>query len=309
VSRLKLIVTGHTGFIGRELLHHLGKAEVVGICRTTPADLSIKTVSLDIRKIDENQLKRHKREFEDVDAIVHLAGYRPIVRSDRLDLLYENLSANVVGTFNVLLLAQKFRVGRIILGSSKSVYGYHNRVIQESTVGSPLSNYGRSKLLAESLCKVFAETYDLKCTALRFASVYGPEMSSSLVFAEFLNRALNDEAILVHKHRSGFEALDLIYVDDVAAAIVKTLRWKQNLSFDTFNIGTGAQLTTYELARQIVQTVGSKSSINVTHTNKTRLSVRMSVRKARRILNWAPRFDMTSAIIDFLPRWQRDQNS
>jgi nucleoside-diphosphate-sugar epimerase len=306
VSRLKLIVTGHTGFIGRELLHHLRNAEVVGICRTAPADLSIKTVSLDIRKINENQLRQHRQEFEDADAIVHLAGYRPIVRSDRLDLPYQNLSANVMGTFNVLLLAQKFGVGRIILGSSKSVYGHHNGVIPESTIGRPLTNYGRSKLLAESLCKVFAQMYNLKCAALRFASVYGPGMSSSLVFAEFLNKALNDEAILVHKHRSGFEALDLIYVDDVAAAIVKTLRWKQDSLFDTFNIGTGEQLTTYALAKQIVQAVGSKSPINVIHTNKMRPSVRMSVKKARRILNWVPRFDITSAIMDFLPRWQRD---
>jgi nucleoside-diphosphate-sugar epimerase len=306
VSRLKLIVTGHTGFVGRQLLHHLGNTEVVGICRTAPADLSIKTVSLDIRYINENQLKQHKQEFENADAIIHLAGYRPIVRSDRLDLPYENLSANVLGTFNVLLLAEKFRVGRIILGSSKSVYGQHNGVVPESTMGRPLSNYGKSKLLAENLCRIFAETYGLKCAALRFASVYGPRMSSSLVFAEFLNKALNDEAILVHKHRSGFEALDLIYVDDVATAIVKTLRWRQNSLFDTFNIGTGAQLTTYELAEQIIQAVGSKSPINVIHTNETRSTVRMSVKKARRILDWVPRFDIAGAVIDFLPRWQSD---
>jgi nucleoside-diphosphate-sugar epimerase len=306
VSRLKLIVTGHTGFIGRHLLHHLGDAEVVGICRTAPADLSIKSVSLDIRKINENQLKQHKQEFKDADAIIHLAGYRPIARSDRLDLPYENLSANVIGTFNVLLLAQKFGIGRIILGSSKSVYGHHKGYVAESTVGRPPNNYGKSKLLAENLCRIFTETYDLKCAALRFASVYGPGMSASLVYAEFLNKALNDKAILVHMHRSGFEALDLIYVDDVATAIVKTLHWKQNSSFDTFNIGTGTQLTTYELAKQIVQVVGSKSPINVIHTNETRLSVRMSVKKARRILDWVPRFDIGSAIIDFLPRWQFD---
>jgi nucleoside-diphosphate-sugar epimerase len=306
VSQLKLIVTGHTGFVGRHVLQHLGNAEVVGICRTAPADLSTKTVSLDIRDINESQLKQYKQEFENADAIIHLAGYRPIARSDRLDLPYENLSANVLGTFNVLLLAEKFRVRRIILGSSKSVYGHHNGVIPESIMGRPLSNYGKSKLLAENLCRIFAETYGLKCAALRFASVYGPGMSSSLVFAEFLNKALNDEAILVHKHRSGFQALDLIYVDDVASAIVKTLRWKQNSLFDTFNIGTGAQLTTYELAKQIIQAVGSKSPINVMHTNETRPTVRMSVKKARRILDWVPRFDTVSAIIDFLPRWQSD---
>lgn len=300
---MKVIITGHTGFIGTHLARDLGNADIVGISRSTPNEASVKSITQDLVNLQMAAVEQRRGWFQGASVLVHLSAYRPLVRSKRTDSFEENMKVNVLGTLNALLLAQNFRATHFVLASTKSVYKESQPPVSETHPTEPTTNYGRSKLLAESLCKAFAELNPLSCTALRIASVFGPGMDCNLVFASFLNRALRDEPIEVHRHASGFEYLDLVYVKDVVAAIEKALYRQHAGTFDTVNIGSGSYISTYELANKIIESTDSKSKVDVIKTNETRTGTRLSIDKASAAIDWKPRYDMNSAIVDLLPSW------
>ncbi len=303
MSGLKVCITGHTGFIGKYLMKHLEDIEVVGISRSASENDAVKSIELDITKIDEGKLELYRNSLEGTDAIIHLSAYRPVVRSKKKDSFVESMKLNVGGTLKTLKMTKKFKISKLIFASTKSVYGNFKGLVTEDAPTSPNTNYGKSKLLAEKLCKTFAEVYEIRCTSLRISSVFGPGMPCNLVFSIFLNTALNDETVFVHRHLSGYESLDLVYIKDAATAIEKALHKEQGRSFEVFNIGGRSPKNTFELATEIINTVGSKSRIEVIHTKERRKGVKLSIEKASTVLDWTPKYDIKSAIEDLLPRW------
>lgn len=299
---MKIVVTGHTGFIGRHLVRHLKNDEIVGISRSASKSDVVKGIRLDISEMIESKLKPYRKLLEGTDVIIHLSAYRPI-RSGRRDSFTENLRVNVGGSLNVLMMAKRFEIGKLIFASTIAVYGRSKGPVTEEDPALPDTNYGKSKLIAEQLCKAFGEVYGIRCTSLRISSVFGPGMSCNLIFADFLNRALNGKVLVVHKHLTGYEPLDLIYVKDVVRAIEKALYRKQEKVFEVFNIGGGTAIDTYELASKIIKAVGSRSRIKVVKTREDRRGIKLSIERASKVLGWVPMYDVESAIKDLLPGW------
>ena len=294
---MKLVVTGHTGLIGRYVTKRLkGRHEIVGISRSGDG------LRVDVSRYEE--LSQVITEVKDADVVIHLAAYRPVVRTGRKDCFYENFRINVQGTLNVLRMAIEAGIKKFIFTSSKAVYGHNRGLVDEDDEPKPDSNYGRSKLMAEKICEGVSETYGVDCTVLRISSAFGPGMSCSLVFSIFLNRALRNQKITVHKHRSGFEVLDLIYVKDVAEAIEKAILYRGG--YDVFNVG-GGHVDVYELAKTIKEVVNSSAEIEVKEDVEDKRGTFLSIQKARNVLGWEPRYDLKSAIEDMLYEWHCEE--
>src|SRR5690606_31606318 len=108
---------------------------------------------------------------KDFDVVIHLgarAGVRPSIADP---LLYEK--TNVQGTLNILELARKHGVPRIVAASSSSVYGNQTKVPFSETdpANTPISPYASSKKSLEMYCHTYAHLYDLNITCLRFFTV------------------------------------------------------------------------------------------------------------------------------------------
>jgi nucleoside-diphosphate-sugar epimerase len=297
-----VIVTGHTGFIGQHLVRHSQELEIIGISRSASREGPVKSIRLDLAYLEKSMPERDTG-LRGTYAVIHLSAYRPLVGTDRRDSLDENMRANVGGTLTALSMARMLGANRFLLASTKSVYRESTVPVTEADPTAPVTNYGKSKLLAERLCETFAEGSPMKCTALRISSVFGSGMPFGLVFAAFLNKAVRNETIEVRRHKSGFEYLDLIYINDVVEAIRKALLTKQEKPFDIINIGSGSGISTFRLAETIVEGTGSHSQIKVTRTNDTRIGTVLNVEKASEVLRWSPSYDVRSAIRDLLPSW------
>ena len=304
MNGLRIIITGHTGFIGKHLLKHFKKkADIIGISRSSCENDAVESIRLDVSKINEEELELYRPLLEGADAIVHLSAYRPIVRSRRKDFFVDNIKVNVRGTLNVLMIAKRFKIDKFLLASSIKVYGDAKSFVSEEDPPLPNTNYGKSKLLAEKLCETFSKLYEIKCISLRISSVFGPGMSCNLVFAIFMNKALRGEPLIVHRHQTGYEFLDLIYVKDVVRAVEKALYLEQENPYEVFNIGSQSPVNTFELANEVIAAIGSKSRIKVIEMKGRRRGVKLSIEKARKHLKWKPNYDIKSAIRDFLPGW------
>jgi UDP-glucose 4-epimerase len=151
---------------------------------------------------------------EGCDAIVHLAG----LPEDRGGEPAEFLSANVLGTYNVLQAARAAGVGRVVYASSGKALGMLERdpaylPMDDAHPGLPSRPYGLSKWLAEELCEAFTNETGIATLCLRPVLVLDEHGWETFGAADELPEA-----------RSGFWHLGVfVDNDDVADAFLLAL--------------------------------------------------------------------------------------
>ncbi len=168
-DRKIVFVTGSAGNIGRyfaknnadryqlRLLIHGNDAEE----RASLGQFGT-VVSGDITDLDS--LKPH---FKDVHTVLHLAG-QASPSADWASLL----KLNIIGTYNVFLLAKEFKCSRVIYASSiHAVSGYPADVqVKPSDPVNPGDLYGVTKCFGEALARYIAEQEGLSSIALRIGA-------------------------------------------------------------------------------------------------------------------------------------------
>jgi GDP-4-dehydro-6-deoxy-D-mannose reductase len=139
---VKAVVTGSSGFVGRELTAHLEAAgdEVVGLDRAGGADITDATAIRDLIASLRPQ------------AIYHLAAVSHVGGS--WSAAAQVFRVNAEGTLNVLAAARDAGVERVLVVGSADEYGAVSEAdlpLGEEAPLRPLSPYGASKVAAEYL--------------------------------------------------------------------------------------------------------------------------------------------------------------
>ena len=149
---MRVLVTGATGFLGREVTHQLTAAghEVVALTRgTSTVPDGSHSVHGDLT--DLASVRNALAQAGPVEAVCHLAALTQARESRQHPLPYWNI--NTAGTLRILqALADQATPVRVILASSGAVYGTgQSGPIPEDAATAPTSPYGRSKAAAEEL--------------------------------------------------------------------------------------------------------------------------------------------------------------
>lgn len=114
-----------------------------------------------------------------VDAVVHLAAI-PHPANDPADVVFE---VNAMGTYRVLDSAAQAGVGRAVVASSDSTYGFvfgtgeerpQYLPIDEEHPTRPADSYGLSKWVDEQICAQHSRRYGMTTVALRYCWVWFP---------------------------------------------------------------------------------------------------------------------------------------
>jgi dTDP-glucose 4,6-dehydratase len=196
-----------------------------------------------------------------VDGVFNLAS--PASPPDYLARPLETLAVGSEGTRHGLELAQR-NEARFLLASTSEVYGdpdvhpqtesYWGKV---NPVG-PRSVYDEAKRFAESLTMAHHRALGTDVGIARIFNTYGPRLrpDDGRVVSNFILQALSDEALTVYG--DGSQTRSLCYVDDEVAGLIAL--------FDSeltgpVNIGNPDEYTVLELARTVVDLLGSRSEI------------------------------------------------
>ncbi|RBI83315.1 UDP-glucuronate 5-epimerase [Rhodosalinus halophilus] len=151
------------------------------------------------------------------DVIIHLAAQAGVRYS--LENPHAYISANVVGTMNVLEAARRHRVRHLLMASTSSVYGANEEMpfTETQKADTQLTIYAATKKANESMGHSYAHLHDLPTTMFRFFTVYGPWGRPDLALFKFVDAMLEGRPIDIYNHGEMYR--DFTYVDDLVRGI------------------------------------------------------------------------------------------
>ena len=231
---MKICITGHLGFVGSEtskLLIEEGH-EVIGY------DLMESNNICDYQQLEAFvRLHRPSR-------ILHLAAVARFADADKDPKLA--FETNVMGTKNVVDVASKYNIP-LVYSSTGSVY---MPIEKEGQIKEDWSTKGNS---VYGCTKNMGELYVREHTPhiiLRYAHLYGKEKRMHGLIGGFADRISRGLAPTLY---GGKQSNDFTYIKDVALANFKALTAPWDKWNNTYNIGTGEELTTAEAGKAICE--------------------------------------------------------
>ena len=129
------------------------------------------------------------------------------------------LSANVIGTFNVMEAARRNNVGHLLMASTSSVYGANEDMPFQETekADTPLTIYAATKKATESMGHAHAHLWNVPTTMFRFFTVYGPWGRPDMALYKFVDAMLDGRPIDLYN--GGDMYRDFTYVEDLVRGI------------------------------------------------------------------------------------------
>ncbi len=235
MKKIKIIVTGSSGFIGYHLANKLLKAKniVIGIdSNNNYYSKKIKEKRLERLKknknfffikqnlLNQNKLRKIFIKFKP-KVVYHLAGQPGVLYSLKNPKTY--VLNNIKATESICKISKKYDVKKFIFGSSSSIYGDQKKFpIKETFRANPKNPYAKTKLKSEKI--VFNHFKNSKTDYLifRFFTVYGPFGRPDMFIHKFLNSIKQNKKIKLYNQGSNYR--DFTFVDDVVDILAKTIK-------------------------------------------------------------------------------------
>ncbi len=284
-----VLISGCNGFISSNLIpKFLEKGyHIEGIAKKkSKSNYKIHQVNL----TNNNSLSKIKSKF---DYIVHLAG-----ESEENDFQSMFLN-NVLGTQNLLEFALRKKIKKFIFISGHNVYSPFLKLpILENASKIPISNYGFTKLMSENLVEYYSKNFNLKSTILRISSTYGNNQKKEKMISKFINNYKNSKKIIIHKYLNGYQKMDLIHVDDVCDAIIKSINY--NKSSTIFNISSGNSYTINDILSILQENLNSNSKIMIKKINQKTSHFKYDINLAKKELMFKPKISLEDGIKELI---------
>jgi len=347
---MRILITGGAGFIGQHLTRHLLSLNH----EITILDNFLEQVHAGNRALPANPGEHVKLIVGDVadpavlkpaldgqDCVVHLAAETGTGQSMYEVSRYER--TNIAGTallYELLSKENSFRVGRIVIASSRAIYGegtYRcerdgvvypiSRSVEEKRAGQfdtlcpqcgdaceaiptpetapyqPSSFYGLTKQVQEQMALMFGHVLKIPTVALRYQNVYGPGQSLQNPYTGILAIFSNlaRAGRSIQVFEDGLESRDFVYIDDVVRATSAAVTTPLE-DCNAVNVGSDERTTVLDVARLVNTFFGSPSELKVTGAfrNGDIRHGMADLTLARRLLGYKPQHTFPEGLQKFL---------
>jgi UDP-N-acetylglucosamine 4-epimerase len=307
INNLNFLVTGGAGFIGSNLveylLHHNAKKVVVLDNYATGFASNLvqfkNHTNLEIIDGDICSLDDCNNACKNIDYVLHQAALGSVPRSVENPIATNKV--NVDGFLNMLVAARDAKVKRFVYASSSSVYG-DSKVLPkvENQIGNPLSPYAVTKLLNELYADVFAKTYKMEITGLRYFNIFGPRQNPGGPYAAaiplFMDALLSNKPAYING--DGGQTRDFTFVKNAVEANIKALFAPKNEGDPmVFNIAVSDRISIKELYEILKSVAGSK--LDAVHREERPGDIRDSladISNAKKYIGYNPQVKMVDGL-------------
>ncbi len=295
-----ILITGITGFIGSHLSKRLEifGANVYGISHSKEGENIFKINVTEYSTLDEI-IKKKK-----IDICFHLAA-ESLVESGQADP-YQTFKVNTLGTLNILEIARKNNIKKLIIASTAHVYGNNKLPFREIYQPKPSRPYETSKTCTDLVAQSYADTFNLPVLIPRFINIYGPEdLNFNRLIPKTIKSILDDEAPVMW---GGGATRDYLYIDDAIHAYLclAEINMEKVGENRIFNFGSNNIISVKDLMQKLIDISGKNLKIQKIEDGRENEIKKQYVSwtKAKRILHWQPSTDLNEGLRNTLSWYQ-----
>tara|TARA_R110000796_G_scaffold251217_2_gene382130 strand:+ start:487 stop:1422 length:936 start_codon:yes stop_codon:yes gene_type:complete len=254
---MRLLVTGHCGFIGQNFVRMFHKEHyIVGIDKMGYAsdkeaiNFCAKHIQLDIGREDFDSIfDEINARYGPFDVIVNFAAESHVDNSIKSPGVF--MQSNIIGAFNLLEAARKHGVKRFIQIGTDEVYGDLNPEdppFSNLHEMKPSSPYSASKAAADLLALSYYKTFGMDVIITRSCNNYGPFQHQEKFIPVIITKSLRNEEIPIYG--TGLNMREWIYVEDNCEGVMKAIT--DGSPGSIYNLGSGEEKTNIDLVEEIL---------------------------------------------------------
>ena len=235
---MNILVTGGAGFVGTNLIKRLLKDghNVVSLDNYSTGKVENHQEGCEYHDCDIRDVVDFSYFMEKPDVIYHLGALARIQPSFKNPA--NTLETGILGTLNILEWVRELEnKPKLIFAGSSSVHS-----------GKYQNPYTLSKVVADDLCLLYKEHFEVDVSICRFYNVYGPHQLTEgeycTVIGIFERQYKNEQELTITG--DGEQRRDFTHIDDIVEGMILTA--KCETSWDNIELGRGENHSINELA-------------------------------------------------------------
>ncbi|MFB9862899.1 NAD-dependent epimerase/dehydratase family protein [Rufibacter immobilis] len=248
----RVLITGASGFVGYHLVEEAVNAglEVYAAVRASSQVDHLKPFPIQYTQLDFNSISILQKELEEKQYtyIIHAAGSTKAKGAQE----YNKVNAEFTRNLAQAAVQANIPLKKFVFLSSLAALGpvaYEQTTpITEESKPNPVTDYGRSKLLAE---QYLTEIKELPLVVLRPTAVYGPREKDIFILFSTISKGLDPYIGKLNQR------LSFVYVKDLAKAVLQALQTAVNGA--SYNVSDGNSYNRYTLADLTKRILGKKA--------------------------------------------------
>lgn len=287
----KILIVGGAGYIGNELIQLLPKSIEVVVIDNFHIDTEYKRLTnlklqksrkLILIKFNVSEVSKYEKYLKDIDVVAYMASLNSYRESNTNPILYLKENNINLQVFLNALKKSSPNVKKIILTSSRGVYGegpykcskcgsrfyptlsenikcteclatqVSPQTIKESDLVNPTSYYGLTKKLQEDLLSMYCFKNEILLDVFRIFNVYGEDQgkyySNIGVIPQIYEQIKNKGEMYLSGN--GNLARDFVYVGDVTRVLLDSIFCKNTRNYprEIYNLGSGQSISIKDVA-------------------------------------------------------------
>jgi UDP-glucose 4-epimerase len=294
----QILITGGAGFIGSALANRLlaeGYKHVTCMDNLSSGtwdrvDVRAKKLEIDLSKITVEQLRSY---LNGTEIIFHLAAVKLHNSKNSFNEIVAN---NVIATNTVLEAAGLSGIKKFVFSSSLYVYGLPQvPEIYETLNLNPLTIYGTSKVMGESMVQIRANEYGFDFGIARLFFIYGHNQYSEGGYKSVIvnNFERIRQKLPSFINGDGRQVLDYLHVNDCISALMLIAK---NPSNDVFNVASNQPTSIVDLVQRMSE-VTNFYEVEHRDSDWTAGTYRVgSNEKLSKLLGWNPEIDLLAGL-------------